>query len=689
MKQISSILFLTAVFSTSAFGLSEKKREVLAEVPYIAICQGGEDSSSVQTTSLGHNTTIGSLKKTSNSRLFFNTLKGKTGIQSDSLDPQWYFYDNPKGTLIDRVKFSGHIRFLTIYRNMRESYPDMITADKNFSFTDYPIANAGVSNNGSQPMLELTMELPVSNNVSFTLGYSYATNFGSLDSNGRSTNYPSSRSNMFVAGSVKTDNFAISVDAGQILWARMSRFTMGQAIYRDNYFDRVPWDGYRRSFQRYNDYYSYSNNIGPEGFGRSPIQGVVINADFKKAKTGVLAVFGRTNRNLIQANATNHYPSLTYGLRVHRGFITDLFTTTVGVNAYMRDADTDPIHGIQDNVKFGSVDFEAQRREMKLSGEIGMGQIQTPDAFDGGQGLALDFKAEVFDNLLPFTLSAEYYDIDINAGTLDGSIINSNKALKDGGYGNELNWDNMLYLNVAQEVDQIANNRRGLILKAKKTLGRFKIDIGYALSQEKKNYYDTVTVQHRVNAFSRSRFRPWYQAGGPYSRVKSNWMRTYETITIHDEANGISTDYNKGFNSIELLLKYKAYLFSRELILLSLNNFNSIQDHFSVLPTGLDKAFVNTIYSDFTVAYAMGKNYMLVGNAGVENVKGSYRTDLSPENGKPINQNGLGFGLGIDYDFHKQANLHLRHRWMYNSDENFVLDKFRGQETYFELKVLF
>lgn len=703
MKRINSILFVWALFNTPAFagGKALSIKECFSTYTKVRM----EDSSSekskkaepedstVQKTSkglsVGKSFTFEFPFKKNINRSKKQNVSDRLMINEDSAaSPTWIHFPTPAGISIDKVQLSGNIRFLTIYRDMKEHYADLITADKNFSFTDYPIVNAGVGNNGSVPMLELTMTLPVSKQVSFTMGYSYAHNFAGFDRHG-STSTASSRSSMFFGGTINTDNVSISVDAGQVLWARMSKFTMGPTIYRDNYFDRLPWDYYRRSFERYKDYFSYSHNVGAEGFGRSPVQGVIFNLDFKKAKTGIMGVFGRTNRNVIQAYSTSHYPSLTYALRIHRGFITDFFIFKTGVNLYRRDADTDAVQGIRDRIQFGSVDFEATRKEGKISGEVGVGQVQNPLS-KGDAGLAVDVKGELYDNILPFILSAEYYDIDINAVSLDGSIINSNKAAKDGGFQNELNWDNMLYLNVAQEVDQIANNRRGLIFKIKKSFGEnFKIDFGYAMSEEKQNLFDTVTIQHRVNAFSRSRFRPWYQAGGPYGRLKSNWLRTFETLTVTDEANGISTDYRKGFNSLELLLKYKLSLFQRDLYILNLSNFNSIQDHFSVLPKDVSSAFVNTFYDDLTIAYALGKNYSIVGNAGIERSVGGYRTNLSPENGKPINQTGYGFGLGVDYDFHKQANLHLRHRWMYQEDANFVLDKFRGHETYVELKVLF
>src|SRR5690606_32338836 len=149
------------------------------------------------------------------------------------------------------------------------------------------------------------------------------------------------------------------------------------------------------------------------------------------------------------------------------------------------------------------------------------------------------------------------------------------------------------------------------------------------------------------------------------------------------------TNYKKGFNNIELLLKYKFSLFNRDLILLNFNNIATIRDGFSVTPKFSNEAFIRTFYEDITIAYALGKKYMIVANAGVEIAKGNNRVNISPENGKTIDQIGYGISGGIDYDFSKNAGIHLRHRYMTHKDANFILDKFKGHETTFELKIFF
>jgi len=264
----------------------------------------------------------------------------------------------------------------------------------------------------------------------------------------------------------------------------------------------------------------------------------------------------------------------------------------------------------------------------------------------------------------------------------DGSIINGNPQAST-----DVLYDLFYQQNLAQEVGIIANNRQGINLKAEKNIGKLKIQLGGAWSQDLTSMGDTVTFQHRVNSFSRSRFRPWFNAGGNYGRLKSGWMRTWEVVTITDKANGIDNSYLKGYSALELLLKYKITIFNRDLVLLNFNSFNSVQDKLAVLGV-TDDAFIRVFYEDFTASYKLSKKVSVVGNFGIERAWGGTRTQLG-ENGNPLNQTGHAYALGVDYDFAKNAGLHIRHTWMDHKDRNFVKDEFKGTETNIELKIFF
>ncbi len=633
--------------------------------------KGPADSTEVNSTPLTTKTksglSLGKLAAHFNNKSLLDTLPAKL----------------PLGLSLNDIKVSGVVRFITIYRDMDKSYSDMITSQKNMSFMDYPIVGVGSNNNGGFPVLELNLANSALSKFQFNVGYSLGHTFTGEQIDTGYARIMSSRQNLRFSGKWNSGPVRIGVDAGGILWTRMSRFTMGQTEYRDNYFDRVPWDWYRNSFLRYEEYYSLSTNIGAESAGRSPLLGYIVNTEILPLGINVRTIYGRTNLNTTVGNSINGFPSSTFGTRVEKMIFTRRVAGKVGVNYYRKFADTDRSRGIKDEQEILSLDFGLKVRKITLSSEIGHGRINNP-LNNNSSGMAFLFKGELDRTVTAYPISLEYYHINYNFASIDGSVMNTNTSVNSGGYGTEYIYDNMLLINVAQQVGQIANNRQGFSLRSESNIKKLKIQLGLSGSRELQNLHDTVTIQHRVNSFSRSRFRPWFMAGGEYGKIKSVWLTTYETVTITDTM----SNYKKAFSNIELFLKYKFRLFNRDLVLLNFNTYNSIQKE-NPLPYFSDQAFIRLFFEDLTLAYRLGRKYNIVANAGYEFVKGNNGTQLSPDNGKPIDQYGYAIGGGIDYDFTPTAGIHLRHKYMYHKDKNFVLDEFRGFETTVELKIFF
>ena len=74
---------------------------------------------------------------------------------------------------------------------------------------------------------------------------------------------------------------------------------------------------------------------------------------------------------------------------------------------------------------------------------------------------------------------------------------------------------------------------------------------------------------------------------------------------------------------------------------------------------------------------------------GWERIIGNYNTEVDIESDRPRNQEGIAFGLGLDYMMSKNTALYLRHRYFKFEDRNFALDKFAGHETTLEIKIIF
>ncbi len=619
---------------------------------------------------------------------FFN-LKGqkRKPVASFILDEE-----KPKESIFKKnLQISGIARIISIYRNMDTYYEDMITSEKNFSFTDYPVALSGASFLGGYPNLELNVQSKITNDATVNVGYSMSHGFSGQTTNDAGKSL-SSLQNLRFGGKLNTSVAKFNLNVGSVLWTKLSRFTLGQTEYRDDYFDRLPWDWYRKSFLRYEEYHGLGANVGAQGGARSPIMGFVGNIDIFPRSINITMVLGRTNLTSTDSRKTLGFPEMVYGARVEKNFFVKSIDARVGANFYTRRADTDKSRGIQDNNELYTVDGNIRIRKTKFFTELAYGKINTPH-LRGGEGFGGAFRVDFDKRASPVPFSIEVYRIDKNIVSIDGSIINSNSAVRGGGYATEFIYDVTRIINAAQEVGQYANNRMGISLNAEKKFGKLAFQFGTNMSQEIENLSDTISMQHRMVSFTRSRFRPWYQAGGNYGRIRSLWRRTYETMIISDDG----SDYKKGYNGVELLTKYRVKFLTKDFVLMNLTTFNSIQKNFSGVPVVTDRAFARTLFTEITVACKLTNKYTIVVNGGIERLKGNNKTLANPDNGNPTadaigvaaDQHGETYGIGVDYDFSSTAGLHIRHRWFNHQDFNLVLDKFKGSETMFELKLFF
>lgn len=601
---------------------------------------------------------------------------------------------NEKGLFGDNLEVSGVVRFVAIQRNMKDSYVDMTTGDKSISFTDYPSANANSGANGGFPLLELNLKSKVKKNFNFNVGYSLGHNLTG-DVTGGSRNIGAVQ-NLNFGAQLKTGKFKTSIWAGEVLWTNLSRFTMGQPEFTDNYFERLPWDWYRTSFTRYQEYFTLSSNIGARNLGRSPLQGGVGVVEYLPFQTSLKVIYGQTNRSILASDQGTGYPSITQGYRLEKYVFERALRGKVGLNLYSKNSYISNTSDVKDDNLMYTFDFDVKVKKIKFEGEIGASKVNTFDPISSselkGNGFGAVFKTSFDRRAVLWPFSIEFYNINKNFGNVDGAILNQNPYIKQGGAKNEFVYNDSYFANIANEVGQVTNNRRGVNLDFEASLGDFKVQLGYSASQEIEKLTDTLTIQHRVNGFSRSRFRPWFQAAGPTGRIKSFWYRTFETVTLTNPDSEYLNRKNLGFNAVELTLKYRKKIGKKhELILLNLTTANTISESFSALAfPGGKGVLVSVLYNDFTAAFKLSKRITLVGNFAVESTEGSTSTavkDPLDNKVKFISQIGHMYALGIDYDVSKKTSFHLRSKYMDHEDKNFTADKFSGFETTFELKI--
>lgn len=592
--------------------------------------------------------------------------------------------DSGRTDFISSIKVKGDARFFVDYRDMKSQYADQVTSSKNLAFLAYP--NAAGGNAAGKPIAELAITAKPSSRSEVSIGYAFAHVF--TGEQGDSSRFAQIRNLINFGGKVSTDYGLFSMEAGGgVLWSTLSPLTMSNSEYRPDNVDRLPWDWYTNSWQKYNDFYNASASLGGENYGAIGLQGFKIKGQGLPGGLGFKLMYGRTNQSVNQNNVGANPPSYVLAGRLSK----DLGSHQIGGNFYKQDGFTDNINELRDLRQIITLDGKFDLEKVKIYTELGVGRVESPvyKTSDNGNkfGKALIFKANLSKDLLGLPISAQLYGISHDVVSNVSSSLNSNVNALNGGFGSDPNFSTALFINALTETGQITNNRMGLSIIGNKQINAFRIEFGLGLSQEIDNIYDTITFQHRSNAFSRSRFNPWVQNGGPYQRVKSIFRRTYEFLGITDEENGISTDYKKGFASADLSVNYKTRLLRKEVIFKLYQNVGSIQE--GILPKFGDEAFLRQWYGQLITFVKLSNKVSALAFYEQEWNVGNERTNLSDHNGGALRQFGEGFGYGLDYDFASFAGLYFRHRFMYNQDLNFVKDNFEGQELTLELKVFF
>jgi len=234
-----------------------------------------------------------------------------------------YFHKN--------LQISGIVRMISIYRHMSEYYSDMITSEKNISFTDYPQIIGGGAFLGGYPNLELNINSKINSQASLNVGYSMVHSFSGNPNNNENKNLQTIQ-NLRFAGRWSSKITKININVGNILWTKLSRFTMGQHIYRDDYFDRLPWDWYRKSFLKYEEYHSLSTNVGAQGAGNSAVSGFVGRLEYLPFKIDGTLVYGRTNFTSIDSRQILGYPELVKGFKLEKNIFVKALDMRLSTN---------------------------------------------------------------------------------------------------------------------------------------------------------------------------------------------------------------------------------------------------------------------------------------------------------------------------------------------------------------------
>ncbi len=349
----------------------------------------------------------------------------------------------------------------------------------------------------------------------------------------------------------------------------------------------------------------------------------------------------------------------------------------------------------------------------------------------------------------PFKTTMFYvgrHAINNSSSILNSSIESAGNGLDLSGTGGFSNNNTFFLEGMITEIGQVTNNRAGWSFKTSKKVKNFVFDLGVGLQQELQNMGATdrdtlpsglplngqrgatneannngvtnsVTFYHLANQYQRSKFEYNNRFAGPYKRLLADYRRSWENVAITDTV----VDYKKNFATLDFQLKHKTSVFGKELIWEAFFRGNAVTDKFAPWKMFSKEAFVRQTYEEIMGFYHIHNKWTLVLMLQSEQVKGNMRTELADANGdlmddedgdgvydatldnattyngkpvydangSPIDQIGMGYGLGFDYDFADNASLDFRWRYMTHKDKSFVRDEFRGHDVTLEFKVFF
>jgi hypothetical protein len=649
------------------------------------------------------------------------------------------------------MRYSGYARFYPMYRNLSQYYP--VPADPATGLT-VPV-NISADDGYLQPLMLFRLEANPTAKSFFQMELQFS---NLLNRKTTFTDTTGKLANLYVifqlVGAVDTRIGHLKLTAGGgSNWARLSPSTLWGYQYRDDLFERYPWEPEGHDFSRYTSAYAVGDIPRDQRFGKQATQGFIFEGTNLPLGFDATLIYGKaTSSGGFQTYLTGT-PINIYAARIGKA----LGDHKLGFN-YFNEAGytsnqviykpiakgTDTFYVADNYISqlVTTVDATFNFKKLSIYTELGGGSYLSnkynaglKDNAKPGVGNLSKYKRDWSENLflevttkkeltgIPLKVGA--YRIGANVVNLNSSMLNTSVEQAKPSLGTPDRYYTNYYDGVITDVGQLANNRQGLNISTNKKFNRLTVKLDMSIAQELKNlvgdirnggrgraegvtdssalvpYTNSISYEHRLNGLTRSRFQMFERFTGPYQRIQSVYRRTYDNFAITDTL----VDYKKSFNTTTLDLKYKFKFIGKELLLTSFSVYSSVQDHWSPIPVFTDDAFIRYFYQEFMAFYAIHPKVTLVGFYGIERVRGNSRLEvadangntikdangrpIADPNGKTVDQRGYGYGAGIDYNFHARASLNIRNRWYSHVDKSFTRDQFKGTEVTMEFKVFF
>lgn len=383
-----------------------------------------------------------------------------------------------------------------------------------------------------------------------------------------------------------------------------------------------------------------------------------------------------------------------YGGRLIKSFKKhSLSLNTFNRRSYSDELATKPI----DNHIY-TTEFNLDFNNVKIAGEIGTGKYS--DEFNQdtlGYGEMATIKINLDKKLTFIPIEIHAFRIAPNVVNNNGEFVNTsvNEATSAAAGSQALIGANgVLQQNGSAMlgIGQMANNRQGININTDINIAKdLTLTLANGISKEIVNKNSQISYSHNINGLTMSRFWRWSFPSnvGPYGKKSVLFRGIFETLDLTDLDNNGSVVNDKYFNNIEAQLKYKFNLFGKPWYWFYLGAYNSIQKEFSAVTVFTEDAYVRVYNHQLESYYKIHPKVVLAQYFGWERIIGNYSTQVNIDTERPVNQEGIAIGFGVDYMMSKNIGLYLRHRYFKFEDTSFVLDKFAGHETTLELKMYF
>lgn len=600
-----------------------------------------------------------------------------------------------------KVRISGFMRMVGFYRNMSSYYADMTTVRG----LTVPVT-VNVGDGSGNPLVMFRVETNPTSKTSIMLESSLHSPFLSnaediIGTQSAASNpaYPGNIASVFsrfaLNATTITDFGTVHLQAGGgSNWGKMSPFTMWTFQYRDDMFERYPWDPAGSNWNRYNFYYSLGDVPRDLRWGRRAVQGFKITLeDLPKGFEGMF-FFGKTSPAGSWQSYTTSLPQNVLAFRVakkikghkigfnyydHYGYS----SSTVEDEVVTVDGKDYSVEDNRSNQGTASIDglFNVPGK-FRIYTELGAGWFRSKRYNDGLRDNAHELSTgktnrykkrlsplaylEVDWKSAPWfsAFKASGFFIGRNAINNSSSILNSaNEGATDGRDFQDLGAsnDNVYYLEgMVTEIGQMTNNRTGIALQMRKNIKGLVVDLGLGVQSEIEKVYqdetvnggrlnstsadslaagvpqngvrNSVTLYHIANQYQRSRFMYNTRGYGPYGRLVADYRRAWENIAITDE----NPDYTKKFMMVDLSLKYKLQVAKKDLILTAFGRINAVSDKLNPGALFGKSAFVRQYFEEGMAFYHIHPKWTIVGLINFEQVYGNDRTELADADGELI-----------------------------------------------------